>query len=409
MISVSSAKRILNRNVTCLEPSTIPLAQALGFVLAEEIHAPMNLPAFDNSAMDGFVLMAKDTWLANRECPVSFKIQGTIRAGDGSFRRIYPGEAFRIMTGAPLPVRGDTVLAKEEAQIQGNRLIVSQTLENGLNVRRQGEEIKRGQLVLRSRTFIHAGVLAFLASMGIVKVKVFRKPSVSVIATGSELVTPGRKIRRGEIYDSNSFMIRAVLEQMGIKPAKVMTVKDNPCLLKNAVREALKKSDVVILTGGVSVGDYDYARQVLTSLGVRSLFWKVSQKPGKPIYFGKKNSTLIFGLPGNPASVYTCFYEYVYPALRKMTGFASPDLAIEFLNLSEPVKADPKRHLFLKGKRVFGQNGFKPTVSPLPRQGSHMLSSLCESDGFISIPPRQREYEKGERVSMHLLPVGGNR
>ena len=243
--------------------------------------------------------------------------------------------------------------------------------------------------------------MGFLASLGKSRVRVFGKPRVSLVATGSELVKPGRSLSPGKIYDSNSFMIAAALSKMAIQPALVKTVPDKPKVLRGVIVGALRRSDVLILMGGVSTGEYDYVKAILRELGVRQIFWKVSQKPGKPIFFGKKGRTLVFGLPGNPASVFTCFYEYVYPALRRMMGFVNSDLPSAMLPLQSRVKADQTKLLFLKGKVAVTKKGRR--VIPLPHQGSHMLSSLCDTDSFILISPQKNVFETGERVPVHLL------
>ncbi|MBI1977667.1 MAG: molybdopterin molybdotransferase MoeA [Candidatus Omnitrophica bacterium] len=252
---------------------------------------------------------------------------------------------------------------------------------------------------------IHPATVGVLASFGLERVKVFARPKVSVIATGSELIPAGRRLKPGKIYDSNSLVVSSILKSMRIEPVLIRTISDRKDILKRALRRAFKRSDVLILTGGVSVGDYDYVKEVLAELGVHAIFWKVSQKPGKPIYFGKKSSKLVFGLPGNPASVFTCFYEYVFPALRCLCGFEEVYLPSKTACLQTDVRADRSRHLFLKGRLSFSPNGGE--VTPLRHQASHMISSLCNANCFISLPPRSGVLRRGTKVEAHLLPHSG--
>jgi molybdopterin molybdotransferase len=236
------------------------------------------------------------------------------------------------------------------------------------------------------------------------RVTVFDKPKVSLITTGNELVRPGIPLAPGQIYDSNSLMIQSALKNMGIRPLTVSRVKDNPKSLKRAVAMALRQSDVLILMGGVSVGKYDFVKDILKETGVRTIFWKVNQKPGKPLYFGKRGKTLIFGLPGNPASVFTCFYEYVFPAIRRMSGFRDPYLLRQAARVQSEVKPDRKKILFLKARAEL--NGGRKTVITLGRQGSHMISSLQDANCFILIPPSRKTIKRGQRVRIDLLPLG---
>jgi len=197
-------------------------------------------------------------------------------------------------------------------------------------------------------------------------------------------------------------MISAALKNMGITPVFVRTVQDKPRLLRKAISAALNKSDALILMGGVSVGDYDYVKDILSETGVRKIFWRVRQKPGKPLFFGRRRNTLVFGLPGNPASVFTCFYEYVYPALRRLSGFKNPYLLRKRVDLKETVLSDPIKCLFLKGKARANGNG--SATLPLRHQGSHMISSLRDADSLIFIPPGKGKVRKGQRVWVDLLP-----
>ncbi len=404
MISFGEAQHLMERNIPRSKKKTVRIQDALGFVLAENIRAPIDLPVADNSAMDGFVLRSKETRRAQKGKPVPLRISGDIKAGDARQRTVKALETCRIMTGAFIPAGTDTVMPKEEATVEGDFLVIDRFIPSGRHIRYQGEEIARGRKVLEKGSLIHPATIGILAMLGKDKVTVFEKPRVWLITTGNELVRPGMPLGPGQIYDSNSLMIRSALEKMGIHPLKVSRIKDNPSTLQRAVGMALRQSDVLILMGGVSVGKYDYVKDILKAAGVRTIFWKVGQKPGKPLYFGKRGKTLIFGLPGNPASVFTCFYEYVFPVLRRMFCFRSPYLQRESAKMGTAVKPDQKKILFLKAKVT--DKGKEKTVFPLGRQGSHMISSLQNSNCFIVIPPSRRTVKKGQKVRVDLIPAG---
>jgi len=270
------------------------------------------------------------------------------------------------------------------------------------NCQGQGVEVKKGEFVLKKGIAIHPGVIGILATLGKAQVKVFRKPKVVVLATGSELTRPGKPLGRGKIYDSNSWMMAAALKEMQLKPLSVQTLTDRPVKIKHAISEALKRADVLILMGGVSVGKYDFVKSTLKELGVKEIFWRVKQKPGKPLFFGQKKKTLVFGLPGNPASVFTCFYEYAYAALRRMSGFPSPELSSCEMELHDSLNSDPSKILFLKGKTL--QNGHGRTAGPLRHQGSHMISSLRDAEGLLVVTPDAGKKKKGEMIRMDFFP-----
>lgn len=402
LISVQKAQRVILKNCRVLRKVRRPILEALGHVLAQDVRAPFPAPRETNSAMDGFALRASDTQGASARRPVFLKIRGTVRAGDGRKRVLQRGEALRIMTGAVIPRGGDRVLPQEYAVALNGRLCIDKALKPGTHVRSKGEEVKRGALVLKSQSLIRPGTAGILASFGLKAVTVFARPRVSIVTTGSELAAPGRPLKNGKIYDSNSAMIAAALCEMGIKSDFTVRVPDGARGLRSALRKAIGLSDVVILTGGVSVGKFDFVRQVLGGLGVRTLFAKVRQKPGKPFVFARKGRKVIFGLPGNPASAFTCLYEYVYPAIRKLSGHERPLLPSARARLEDRVKPDPRRLLFLKGR--LGQNGRKDMVWVLKHQGSHMITALKDTDALVRIPPAVTGIRRGGWVQVDLLP-----
>jgi molybdopterin molybdotransferase len=246
--------------------------------------------------------------------------------------------------------------------------------------------------------------VAVAATAGRARLRVYRKPRVAIVATGNETVPPGGRLRHGQIYDSNSAMVAAMVRHGGYEVARLRRVRDHRGALRSALSAALRCGDVIVVTGGVSVGDRDYLREVLEALRVTEVFWRVRQKPGKPLYFGRRSGRLVFGLPGNPASVFTCFYLYVYPALRRMSG-AGEELPLRVRRvLDAAVTRDPLRWRFLKAVSPSGAN----TVSALPAQGSHMTSSLARTNAFIEVPPGDGEIAAGASVTVYsLFPADG--
>ena len=402
MISVEEANDLIARHAPVPAPDEQPLFEALGCILAEDVKAPISMPSFDNSAMDGFIFRSADTEGASLEQPVRLSVKGIIKAGDVRDVRIEKGQASRIMTGARIPNGGDVVIPVECSKLENGKLLLKKSWPSGHNIRRLGEELKKRDIVLRRGAMINPATVGILASLGKKTVKVYPKPRVSIIATGSELVEAGKKIAPGKIYDSNLPMVQAALLQCGIHPVFTTRLGDHKRRIEQVLVHALKISDVVILTGGVSAGETDHVKPVLKKLGTKTVFWKVSQKPGKPLYFGKKGRTLVFGLPGNPAAVFVCFYEYVYPAIRRFMGYEKPFLREEMCALKETVKTDPEKFLFLKA--TIDRSGETPMASPLSKQASHMISSLAETRGILVVPKSQTPLEQGQKAVFHTLP-----
>ena len=409
MITPAEAVALVLRHTPAPTVKNKPLLDSFGAVLAADANASFPMPVADNSAMDGFVIRARDTAAAAAARPALLKIAGTLKAGDGRRVRLAPGTAYRIMTGAFVPGGGTAVIPKEDALIKGSCLCVDRPVKDGRHIRRRGEEVRKGQILLRKGTLLDPAAVGVLASFGFGEVRVYEKPRVTVLATGNELTAPGLKLGPGKIYDSNSWMIRAALEQMGVMPFRVLTLRDEIQKVRKAVRAALVESDCLILLGGVSVGDYDVAKEALTLENVRTIFWKVDQKPGKPLYFGRKGKKIVFGLPGNPAAAFTCFYEYVYPALLMMLGREESGLEQRMVSVEGVLPVDGTKHLFLKARLSAPAFHGALTAQVLGHQGSHMLTSLVEADGFLRIPPGGPGTSKKQKLSMDFLPGKGPR
>lgn len=401
MISVRKARRLILQNARSLPPALVPLSQGLGLVLAGDVRSPSDYPLYDVSAMDGYALKASDTSSAAKAGPLSLKIRGTRHAGDPPQGLLKPGECFRVMTGCVVPAGADSVLERELVAEKGGFALIRQAVPRGRNVRFRGGGVRKGSLALRRGARLHSRAVGFLAGLGLASVRVHPRPKAALIVTGNELVTPGGEIRPGRIYNSNRWMLEAALNEQGIRPAPSLSVPDRPQRLKGGLKEALDACDLVLLAGGVSVGDSDFSKPVLESLGVRRVFWRVGQKPGFPLYFGKRGRTLVFGLPGNPASAWINFHEYVVPALRALEGLPSRIRKREAGLDSRDIRQG-RRTLFLKGRLHTGKGKF--SVKVLEGQASHLLKSLAEGDCLVVVPPGNKTLKKGAVVEVHPLP-----
>ncbi|KKM83404.1 hypothetical protein LCGC14_1309780 [marine sediment metagenome] len=367
-------------------------------ILAQDIRAREDLPLFSNSAMDGFALRSDDT----HSVPVDLKIKGCIKAGDSPRIKVGEGEAVKIMTGAPMPEGADAVIMVEDTEEKERNVQIKKSIKKGENVRIKGEEIKKGQIGLKKGIRLNPASLGFLASMGYEKVKVFGKPKVSVLITGSELVKPGLKLKPGKKWESNSVVLSSVLAEVNIKPILLGITRDNLLDLERQIQEGLKNSDILLISGGISVGDYDFVQEILLRLGVDKVFWRVAIKPGKPTFFGKKGDKLVFGLPGNPVSVLVTFLEFVRPAILKMMGKRDVLLQEREAILEEKLQKKTDRAYFFKG--MFQEKNGVAYVKSAGRQHSHILESFTGANCLIFLEKEKNIYEKGERIKIQILP-----
>jgi molybdopterin molybdotransferase len=391
MISVNEARKILAENLTGGESAEIQVSEAAGYVVYKDVVSPADVPPFDNSAMDGYAL----TFGKNRE---SWTVIGEIPAGSSQNIRLGEGEAARIFTGSPMPAGADTVIPQEQIERNGNTIkYVVSGVGKGANVRYKGTQIKSGELMMQQRTLLSAGGVGLLASVGLATVEVFAPPAVSVIVTGSELHEPGEPLPHGAIYDSNSPMLKAALSRLGIRKINTSRVADvEPELRKNIERE-LNKSDVVIISGGISVGDYDFVKTSLAGLGVKELLYNVKQRPGKPFFAGKLENKWVFALPGNPASVLSCFNHYVKPCILYFMGHNNvwqPDIT---LPLAEDSVKKNGLTFFMK---AYAENG---KVHLAEGQQSFNLIAFSKADCFAELPEDVDFVKAGTPVNVHFL------
>ena len=373
MITVEDAKQIIAKRIKLLDKETVPLQESRGRYLAEDIAASFPMPRFDNSAMDGFAVRAGDTIGSTKDNPVSLKLIGGIAAGEPGNLKVGKGECAQCMTGASVPDGADAVVMVEDTNGYDNGDTVKIFLEAkpGKHIRYKGEEIAEGAVLIRQHQEITPAELGTMATFGYGEALVYRTPRVALFATGDELVEPGQPLESGKIYNSNLFVFADLASKQGAQIMMQEIIADNRQALKLFLSRALEQCDVIISSGGVSMGRYDYVRDVLLELGVKEHFWKVSQKPGRPLFFGTNSDTMIFGLPGNPVSCFIGFMEWVWPVLNMIEGGEDQQLVPAILTTSFPREKEKTRFLFGQAWLEEGRLVCKPSI----KVGSHMLSS----------------------------------
>lgn len=397
LLPVAEALATYRRVLTPLPASDYPVEAALGQVLAAPARAAVDLPLFDQSAVDGYAARSIDLAVATQEQPVRLILSGDIPAGQSAEAALAPGCAMRILTGAPVPPGADTIVrqewvVREEGTIRVDRVVAPET-----DLRRQGEELQSGAELAAAGTRLDAGRLAALAMAGVADVNAHPKARVTVLVTGDEVKPVGERLRAGQIYDANGPLVRGWLAQRGQPLVRCQAVADrfeDVCL---ALEQALTESDVVITTGGVSVGDRDYLPEAAERLGVTRHFWKLAQKPGKPLWFGTREGTALIGLPGNPAAVLVGLTVHVAEVLRVLEGDpAGPPWG--YARLLEDARPDDRRDQWLRMRLQTDPLTGATTLAPLPRQASHMLSNLMAADVLAWVPAGDDAWRAGSVV-----------
>ena len=390
MINVKEAKKLIDENCCTLKVKTLSLLEANGSILAEPVYAVIDTPPFHQSAMDGYAFSFE-----NWDKKSNLTVIGEIQTGNYSDKIVQTNEAVRIYTGAPIPVGTDTVVMQEKISLKGNSIqILDASLVSGANVRPQGSQTQKGELALQKGQLLSPVAISFLAGIGINKVNVFSKPTISIIVTGKELAAANDEISDGKIFESNSIGLIAALQQLGINPVSVEVVDDVEEEIEKAISNQLS-SDILILTGGVSVGDYDLVPASLEKCGVQKIFHKIKQKPGKPFYFGRHNQTLVFALPGNPAAVMSCFYEYVVQAISSFTQKEYFKKMV--FPLAEDFNKKAGLTFFLKGKMG------EAAVTVLNNQESYKLNSFAVADCLIEFDEEVENFKKGDLVNVRMI------
>ncbi len=384
MLSVEEARKRMLDTITVLSTETCSISDSLGYVLAEDVYASENIPPFHNSAMDGFAVIAEDISNASKDCPAQLSVIEIIPAGYAPTKRVARGQAAQIMTGAMMPEGADAVVMKEVTQLEGDEVTIFEGIEKDGNVRFTGESVKQGDLVMSKGKLIRPQEIAMFASLNRSEVKVYRCPKVAVVSTGDELTPLGEALKPGKIRDSNRYGICAQIEEAGCYPIDMGIARDDEAETERKFRDALDQADALITSGGVSVGEYDVVKTVLSRLGEIN-FWRVAMKPGKPQAYGIADGKPIFGLPGNPVSSLVVFELFVRPALLKMAGHASLLRPTFKAVLEEGVVNRDGRVSYMRSI-ITPCDGkyYAKTTGP---QGSGILYSLVLANGFIVIPP----------------------
>lgn len=376
-----------------LEAVEIPVRESLGSFVAQEIRAPIPLPPFSQAAVDGYAFPEEDP---PQHLPITLPVLGEIPAG--TFVPAYPSQrgCFRIFTGAPIPFGTRAVVEWERVE-EGEGIIALPFFPKpGENIRKAGEELEPGHLALPQGVPITPAVMGLLSMLGFVRVPVHRKPRILAVVTGSELLPPGEPLTPGKVYNAHSTMLFGFLEGLNSE-LKIVAISDEPEPLKELL-ESSSSWDLILFTGGISTGRYDWVRTVLAG-SAEKIFYRLRQRPGKPLYLGRRGSTLLFALPGNPLAVAVCMYEYVLPAIRRMIGDPNPFPQSQTKLLSQEIRKKPGRYHFLPA-RLEGDY-----VIPLEHRDSHMLTSLAVADALIVVEEERTHLPPGSPVEVHLLPT----
>lgn len=392
MISVKEALEIIKKNIQPTNKSeTILVVEALGYVLFEDVLSPINMPPFRQSAMDGYAINIHK----NKE----YQLINEVKAGDNHHPILKTGEAVRIFTGAPVPDTANAVIIQENVIVNGTKITYEKEVKLENNIRPLGEQTKQGAIALKKGTKLTAAAIGYLTTLGIVKIAINKKPRIAIVVTGNELIEAGNKLEYGKIYESNASMLQSALISLGYTNLKLHKVPDNYEETKNQLEKVIAENDLVLISGGISVGDYDFVGKALQELQVKQHFYKVKQKPGKPLFYGKKGEVQIFALPGNPASALSCFYIYVQLALERIAGNSKFSHTIVKIRLENNFIKKGARAQFLKA--ILKDN----KVTILEGQSSAMLQTFALTNAFVFLAEETMSVKKGDYVTVYKLPI----
>ena len=389
MIAIDEAFSILSKTIFTLPQATISLENALRYITAETILSPINMPPFRQSNMDGFALSLHHE--------LTYEIVGEIKAGNSKPIQLQPGQAVKIFTGAAVPDAAQAVIQIEKVSVNGNQLFLQESVLPETNIRPLGSQIKKNEIALEKGTILTPAAIGFLAGLGFTAVKVYQKPTIGIVITGNELISAGRPLAHGQVYESNAIMLQTALMESHYNQVEVYQVDDHFENTKSILEKAIQTHDVVLVSGGISVGDYDFVGQALQSLDVEILFYKVNQKPGKPLMAGKLNDTIIFALPGNPAASLTCFYIYVIPTIKKMSGMTISYETIIQKRMTHDYTVNNSRDQFLKAMVSNDE------VTILRHQDSSMLDSFALANALVYLPNGNYKLAKGDKVASYMF------
>lgn len=397
MLQVEEAQARVLGEVAVGPEETVPFAEAHGRVLREDVTATHDLPPADNSAMDGYAVRAEDL----RATPVRLPVSGDVPAGHPPSTALAPGTAMRIMTGAFVPDGADTVVQVELTDGGTELVTIHEALARGANVRRRGEDMRAGDVVLRAGTRIGPAELAVLAAVQKTSVKVGRRPTVAILSTGDELIDIDGVLERGTIVNTNGPLLAALVRETGAIPRLLGIVRDSREETVSALRTAVE-SDFVVTSGGVSVGAFDFVKEALEEIGAETKFWRVAMKPGKPVVLSRHRNCLIFGLPGNPVSCFVSFHLFVGAALRKCMGSTAPLFPPSVrMRVTAPLRSAGERRVYVR-VQVVAEEG-ELTARPLTAQGSGSLTSMLGANGLAVVEEGVTAVAAGERVPVLML------
>jgi len=397
---VNKARKYIRDYLTPLQSKEyLPVRSTLGRVLAEDILSPCNVPNHNNSAMDGYALNADDLAATGT---TTLRIAGTAFAGKSFAGTMGKGDCVRIMTGAVMPAGCDTVVIQEHVKLEGDRISFGAGVKRGQHLRYAGEDLKLGQVVFPAGHLVRPADLGLIASLGIGEVRAYRKLRVAFFSTGDELASIGQPLQEGQVYDSNRYTIYGMLARLGVEILDMGVVRDDPKLLEQALLDASAAADVILTSGGVSVGEADFMKQLLNDLG-QVVFWKIAMKPGRPLAYGKIGNAHYFGLPGNPVSVMVTFYQFVRDALLVLMGQPNPaPVPLLAVICTDALKKAPGRTEFQRGSLFLDSDG-SWKVRPIGNQGSGVLRSMSEANCFIVLDDTCGDVAAGETVQVQLL------
>ena len=392
MISIQQAISIVKENVKPLNISESKLlSDCLGFTLAKDVFSSINMPPFRQSAMDGYAVNMHDS--------NQYKIIDEVKAGDSHQPILISGEVVRIFTGAPVPDTANAIIIQEHVSVNNNTLTANKPINLNANIRPLGEQTKKGDIALHKGTKLTPAGIGFLASLGITEVMVNKPLSIALIVTGNELAKAGESLKYGQIYESNAIMLSSALRNLGYMNVKITTVGDDYQSTYNVLQNAISNNEMVLVSGGISVGDYDFVGKALLDIGVEQLFYKVKQKPGKPLFFGKKDNAFVFALPGNPASALSCFYVYVNTALQRLSGNEHFELPKTTAKSTSNFIKKGDRAQFLKA--IYNNN----QVEILEGQNSSMIHTFALANALVYVPENLNKIAVNDAVEVLLLPT----
>ena len=402
LVQIEDGRSMVLERTRPLDSEAVSLADAAGRFLTEPVASDESVPAFDNSAMDGYAVRSADLGAATAAAPIRLTIAGESRAGHPAAVGIGPGEAIAISTGAVIPDGADAVVKVEDTSCEGEAVAISEAVSVDQNVRRAGDDIEPGAELLAPGRRLGPAELGVLASIGRPQVRCGRRPTISMLSTGDELIGPDEQMREGAVRNSNAITLPALARAAGAGRIETHPVADSAEATREAIAAALDASDVLILSGGVSVGEHDHVKGALAELGVERVFWGVSLKPGKPTLFGTRGETLVFGLPGNPVSSFVTFLLFVRPALIALQG-GDPELARvrgRARLATELTKPTDRAHA-VRVRLSHDERGL--LAHPFAHQGSHVLTSMLEADALALIDESTARVEAGEMVTVELI------